>query len=194
MNADYDKVLKKQRLLIYKTRNNLLDKAEVDDKLFINIANEVIDEFMKQNRNADRRLINRYILDNISYRLDDDMDEYTIRHKKDLKAYLMDKVKTSLDQKKKMFKDEEDFNDFIRNATLTSIDNEWVEEVDYLQQLQTAVSGRSTAQRNPVYEYQNDALESYRQMEEKVYKNIMRNVLLSTVSIKEDGKMSIVFP
>lgn len=194
MNADYDKVLKKQRILIYKTRNNLLDKAEVDDRMFIGIADEVIDEFMKQNKNADRRLINRYILDNISYRLDDDMDEYTLKHKKALKRYLMDKVEISLEQKRKMFKNEEDFNDFIRNATLTSIDNEWVEEVDYLQQLQTAVSGRSTAQRNPVYEYQNDALESYRQMEEKVYKNIMRNVLLSTVSFREDGKMSIVFP
>ena len=194
MAADYDKVLKKQRLLIYMTRNRLLDGADVGDELFMGIAKEVIGRFVHDNPHPDRKLINRYVLNNISYQLDDDVTDVILKHKRDIKRYLIGKVDFYLDMKKKLFKDEEGFGEFIRAAILTAIDDEWIEEVDYLGQLQTAVSGRSTAQRNPVYEYQNDALESYRIMEENIYKNIMRNVLLSTVSFDEDDKMSVVFP
>ena len=57
-----------------------------------------------------------------------------------------------------------------------------------------AVSGRSTAQRNPVYEYQEEALESYRMMEKTIFRNIMRNILLSEVSFDKKQKMKILFP
>ncbi len=192
--ADYDKILKKQRLLIYSTRNNLLDGAHVNEDMFLSIAKEVIKKYLKENKKPDRREINRYILDNISYQLDDDAKESMFKHEKMIYAYLIDKVRSNLENKKQMFESEERFNEFIRRSTLTSIDNEWVEEVDYLGQLQNAVTGRSTAQRNPVFEYQNDALESYRRMEDNVYKNIMRNVLLSTVTFDDSGKMSVTYP
>ena len=194
MAADYDKVLKKQRLLIYKTRNNLLDGARMDDAFFRDIAKETISDFLEENKNIDRKMLNRYILDNIAYRLDDDIDDETLKKKKRIMLYLLEKVDYYLTSKRKLIDDDERFDEFVRTATLTSLDNEWVEEVDYLGQLQTAVSGRSTAQRNPVYEYQNDALESYRRMEKKVYKNILRNVLLSTVSFDDKGNMNIIFP
>ena len=60
---------------------------------------------------------------------------------------------------------------------LAAIDDAWVEQVDYLQQLQSAVMGRSSAQRNPVYEYQKEALISYGDMKDTIMKNIARNVL-----------------
>ena len=151
-------------------------------------------KYLKENKKPDRREINRYILDNISYQLDDDAKESMFKHEKMIYEYLIDKVKINLENKKQMFESEERFNEFIRRSTLTSIDNEWVEEVDYLGQLQNAVTGRSTAQRNPVFEYQNDALESYRRMEDNVYKNIMRNVLLSTVTFDTSGKMNVTYP
>ena len=106
----------------------------------------------------------------------------------------MEKIAEHIEEKKRALGSEERFENFIRVATLTSIDEGWVEEVDYLQQLQAAVSGRSTAQRNPVYEFQDDALESYRQMAEKVYRDIVRNVLLSSVEFDEKGRIRIVFP
>ena len=66
--------------------------------------------------------------------------------------------------------------------------------MDYLQQLQAAVTGRSTAQRNPVYEYQKEALISYGDMKETIMKNIVRNVLLSRVQIDTTGKLQILLP
>ena len=52
---------------------------------------------------------------------------------------------------------------------------------EVLQQLQSAVMGRSSAQRNPVYEYQKEALISYGDMKDAIMKNIARNVLLNSM-------------
>ena len=82
----------------------------------------------------------------------------------------------------------------MRIATLQAIDDAWVEQVDYLQQLQAAVSGRSLAQRNPVFEYQKDALESFHRMEKTILANIVRNILLGNVYFDAEKRMRILLP
>ena len=83
---------------------------------------------------------------------------------------------------------------FMRIATLQAIDDAWVEQVDYLQQLQSAVMGRASAQRNPVHEYQRDGLESFQEMEKTVQKNVIRNILLSNVYLDKEQKLRILLP
>ena len=83
---------------------------------------------------------------------------------------------------------------FMRRVALEALDEAWVEQVDYLQQLTAAVLGRSSAQRNPVFEYQNEAAISFREMETTVKRNIVRNILLSDVSQDSNGKLQIIFP
>ena len=85
-------------------------------------------------------------------------------------------------------------HEFVRVAILNAIDEAWVEQVDYLQQLQSAVAGRASAQRNPVYEYQKDALESFRVMEQTISQNVIRNILLSSVNVDEKLRLRILFP
>lgn len=192
--TDYDKVMKKQRELIYRTRNKLLDGGSMSDERFMEIAQDVVNDFLDGSKNYSSDLVNRFILDNISYHSNRVIDNMYLRKKKILRGYLMDIVTDMLRKKRRSLGGEKQFREFVRIATLTAIDEEWVEEVDYLQQLQSAVGGRSTSQRNPVYEYQNDALEAYSIMAKKVYRNILRNVLLSSVNLDDKGKFTIVFP
>lgn len=63
-----------------------------------------------------------------------------------------------------------------------------------MQQLQAAVSGRATAQRNLLFEYQDDSFGSFRKMESTVYENAMRNILLSDIYMDEKRQLHIVFP
>ena len=74
------------------------------------------------------------------------------------------------------------------------MDDGWVEEVDYLQQLQAAISGRSTAQRNLLYEYQREARISFEDMEKSIKKAMIRNILLGEVSFGKDNEMIILYP
>ena len=103
-------------------------------------------------------------------------------------------MRKGLKEQEGKLEDSELMTDFLRIATLQAIDDAWVEQVDYLQQLQVAVSGRASAQRNLVYEYQRDALESFRKMEKDIKKNIIRNILLSNVYVNAEDKISILLP
>ena len=117
-----------------------------------------------------------------------------LKHENSILKYLLDRVQQGLNEQQEKLGGEERMQEFMRVATLQAIDEAWVEQVDYLQQLQAAVSGRSSAQRNPVFEYQQDALESFKKMEKTILENVMRNILLSDVFVDEKGKLRILLP
>ena len=69
-----------------------------------------------------------------------------------------------------------------------------MEQVDYLQQLQYVVSGRSTAQRNPIFEYHEEAGESFLLMEKAIKRDIVRNIFLGQKKYGKTGEMQVLFP
>ena len=86
------------------------------------------------------------------------------------------------------------FVEYIRLCCLRAFDDAWVEQVDYLQQLQFVVSGRSTAQRNPVFEYQEEAYDSFLLMEKTIKREIVRNIFLGQKEYSKTGEMQVLFP
>ena len=84
--------------------------------------------------------------------------------------------------------------EYCRLCTLRALDDGWVEEVDYLQQLRAAISGRSSAQRNLLFEYQREARISFEDMEKSIKKAMIRNILLGEVSFGKDNEMIILYP
>lgn len=193
-SKDYDIVLQLERKLMYDTRDMLLDGGTVEKEKLFKIAEENVDIFLKENKNLTVSELNRYILDNISYRMEKDTTYLNLKNRSRIKAYIMSRAEQSFEEKKKAIDSENGMNDFVRVSALSAIDDAWIEQVDYLQQLQPAVSGRSSAQRNLLYEYQSEALESFRKMEQTIKRNIIRNVLLSEVSMDKKNRLHIILP
>lgn len=190
----YDQVLQRQRELIYSIRNELLDEGDIGYSKIKKMAKENIADFLAKEKKRDMQTVTRYILDNISYKLDDELSKVPLDDDKALGKYLFGLVYDGLLQQKQELWKQELMTEFLRVATLQAIDDAWVEQVDYLQQLQSAVYGRSSAQRNVVFEYQGDALETFHEMEKTILKNIMRNILLSNVHVDAEQKLSILLP
>lgn len=193
-SMDYDQVLQCQRKLIYSIRDMLLDGEEISKEKIMSISKRNIDDFLNSENNIDISVLNRYILDNVSYRLDEKAAALDFKNQKSLSEYLLDRVSKGYDEQESKIGSHKYMNEFTRVATLNAIDDSWVEQVDYLQQLQQAVSGRASAQRNLVHEYQNDALESFQKMEKTVLRNVMRNVLLSSVYVDSGRKLHMLLP
>lgn len=185
--VDYDSVMQRQRTIMYKTRNDLLDGKSLDENYLLSICEDNIKDFMKSNKKLDSYAVHRYVLDNLSYRLQE-MDEST----KNQKDYLIQYSKMAFNNKKKSIGDR--FSEYCRLCTLRALDDGWVEEVDYLQQLQAAISGRSSAQRNLLFEYQREARISFEDMEKSIKKAMIRNILLGEVSFGKDNEMIILYP
>lgn len=185
--VDYDSVMQRQRTIMYKTRNDLLDGKSLDENYLLSICEDNIKDFVKSNKKLDSYGVHRYVLDNLSYRLQK-MDEST----KNQKDYLIQYSKMAFNNKKKSLGDR--FSEYCRLCTLKALDDGWIEEVDYLQQLQAAISGRSSAQRNLLFEYQREARISFEDMEKSIKKAMIRNILLGEVSFGKDNEMIILYP
>lgn len=186
-SVDYDSVTQRQRTIMYRIRNDLLDGKSLDENVLKQIYVNNINEFAKDHKKMDDKTMYRYILDNLSYRL----KELSISsaNKKD---YLKQYADMAFKDKKQVLGNR--FSEYCRLCTLKALDDGWIEEVDYLQQLQAAISGRSTAQRNLLYEYQREARLSFRDMEKSIKKAMIRNILLGEVSFGKDNEMIILYP
>lgn len=194
-SADYDQVMCRQREIIYELRNELLDGGTLSEHQIVSLAKDNIHTFLMSKKKYTSHDINRYILDHLSYHLESTFPNI-IRSKKkknDVLNTLITCVENGIKEQQSHL-DDQLMGQFVRMAALKAIDEAWVEEVDYLQQLQQAVSGRSSAQRNPLYEYEKDAKQSFEQMQRTICENIVRNILLSSVYLDQDGKMRVILP
>ena len=193
-SVQYDAVLKRQRDLVYETRESLLNGETVGTTKIMNIAREDVRNYLNTLKRPEISELNRYILDNLSYSLDDGLRKIDINDREALEEYLVSLVSDGLLKQRSKIYDADAYEGFIREATLKAVDDGWVELIDYLEQLKYAVVGRASAQRNVIFEYQNEAYASYLDTSRVVKRNIIRNILLSDVSIDGEGKLKIIYP
>ena len=194
MNVEYDKVVKHQRNMIYDVRDRLLDGGTLEDKIINKLIKENISFMFQDNEKITTRVVTRYILDNITYDLDDTFLKGSLANRLFLKRSLTKYAFKIWKEKINSFASKEEEKEFIRRCSLQAVDDAWVEQIDYLQQLQNLISGRSSAQKNPVFEYYNEAYESFQLMERTIKKTIFRNIFLGTFTYDKKGKMVLLLP
>lgn len=188
---EFDESVKVQRQYIYNERNAILANESGRFDIF-DICQQALDDFLDDcGETLDRMMLERFVLDTISYdfiRLPKELD---VNDKTAVRDYLTSLVKQNLDKKKK--EAGEHLLKFYQLAVLKAIDEAWVEEVDYLQQLRLLVESRQTAQRNTVNEYHKEAMISYKKMKKDIRYHALQNIMLSQVVYDLDGKVNIVF-
>ena len=79
-------------------------------------------------------------------------------------------------------------------SVIKAIDDNWIEQVDYLQQLQQAIGSQTASQKNPIVEYYQEAFAGFETMKKQIKKDMVRNLLLSQVLVSEDGNIVTYFP
>uniref|UniRef100_UPI003F68E1E6 accessory Sec system translocase SecA2 n=1 Tax=Streptococcus pluranimalium TaxID=82348 RepID=UPI003F68E1E6 len=190
MTLAFDASVDIQRKLVYETRNKIIENkyqtVALDD-----LIDEALTLFLNRTSDLDQLSLTRFILENITYNfssIDTDLD---FSNKDEIKTYLKKLINPIIDEKKSFLK--HDFNSFFQIVLLKAIDESWIEEVDYLQQLRILASSRSSAQRNPIFEYHRDALASYQLMKEEVRLLSLHYLLMNEITYQENGKFSIYF-
>lgn len=192
----YDRILRRQREILYGARNRLLDGEAVPEEQVLSVVRQNLGRFVEGHPRLTQAELNRYVLDNLSYELDegelsmlrDAPDARTLLGRMDAYAKRLYAAKVAT------FASPEDLQDYTRACMLKALDEGWVEEVDYLQQLQYAIVSRGTAQRNPIFEYSREAYRSFQDMQRMMMESIARNFFLAEFQTGRDGKRKILFP
>ena len=194
MTLEFAESMNIQRDLVYKERDRLIKQKGRLDHIVDQVLGEVFSQIAKSENYKDSVVFYRYILDNVSYQVDPLKARSYYHSMKMKEKFLWNLAQDELKAKYEILGTEEVIAQFQRMAILKAIDENWVEQVDYLQQLRTALSGQYTVQKNPLVEFFQEAYQSFDRMKTQTKEQIIRNLLLSRVEINNKGEIVLHFP
>ena len=191
--AQYDESVKIQRKKVYDARNSLLLEEEMDFDLNKTIK-LLVSEFLNKKKEISMIDITTFLVNNLNYSNKKIEKFINFKSKREISEKLIRIIYDECIKVRSIFKNKQEEEDFIRVSILKAIDEHWVEQIDSLSILSTVVSGRTYAQKNPVYEYAREAYESYNEMRYRIKESIIRNIAKSHIERNENGELTIYFP
>ena len=190
---EYAESMNIQRDLIYKERNRLIN----GDRDLRDVLSEMIDEYIEtilsENLKTREELFH-YIITNISFNIRELPLDLVIEDEQELRNFLIQIINSELNDKKTLLEPHDLYDQFLRVSMLKAIDDNWVEQVDYLQQLMMAIGGQSASQMNPIVEYYREAYMGFEAMKEQIRSDMVRNILMGLVQMGPKGEIVTHFP
>ena len=190
---EYAESMNIQREMMYKERNRLIDGSrDLED-----VVGEIIDTYIDQVASSNyesRELLFHFIVTNISFHVKELPEDIDVTNKTEVRSFIKQIIDKELSEKKALLEQHDLYEQFLRLSLLKAIDYNWVEQVDYLQQLSMAISGQSAAQKNPVVEYYQEAYAGFETMKEQIRVDMVRNLLMGLVEVTPKGEIITHFP
>ena len=190
---EYAESMNIQRDMIYKERNRLIDGSrDLED-----VVEEIIAGYIDQVTSSEyesRELLFHFIVTNISFHIKEVPDYVNVTDKTAVRSFIKQVIDRELSEKKELLEEHGLYEQFLRLSMLKAIDDNWVEQVDYLQQLSMAIGGQSAAQKNPIVEYYQEAYAGFEAMKEQIRADMVRNLLMGLVEVTPKGEIMTHFP
>ena len=194
MTLEYAQCMKIQREITYAERNRLIQAEERIDEEISRVLSQVIHQAAYEQSYETRADLYRFILDHFSYHAERIPYDFDIYSPEKIAELLQDIAEQELQAKKAYLKSDKLFTHFQRVSVLKAIDENWVEQVDYLQQLKTALSGQHFSMKNPLVEYYQEAYDGFEYMKERMKQQIVKNLLMSELALNPKGEVIMYFP
>ena len=190
---EYAESMNIQRDMVYKERNRLIDGSrDLED-----VVDEIIASYIGQVTSSDyesRELLFHFIVTNISFHIKEVPDYVNVTDKSAVRNFVKQVIDKELSEKKELLEQHGLYEQFLRLSMLKAIDDNWVEQVDYLQQLSMAIGGQSASQKNPIVEYYQEAYAGFEAMKEQIRADMVRNLLMGLVEVTPKGEIMTHFP
>ena len=190
---EYAESMNIQRDMIYKERNRLIDGSRDLEEVVEKIIANYIDQVVSSNFES-RELLFHFIVTNISFHVKEVPENINVTDKAVVRRFIKQVIDKELSEKKELLEQHGLYEQFLRLSLLKAIDDNWVEQVDYLQQLAMAIGGQPAAQKNPIVEYYQEAYEGFETMKEQIRADMVRNLLMGLVEVSSKGEIMSHFP
>ena len=190
---EYAESMNIQRDMIYKERDRLIDGSRELEDVVEEIIASYIDQVTFSNYGS-RELLFHFIVTNISFHIKKVPEDLNIADTSEVRTFLKQVIEKELSEKKALLEQYGLYDQFLRFSLLKAIDDNWVEQVDYLQQLSIAIGGQSASQKNPIVEYYQEAYSGFETMKEQIRSDMVRNLLMGLVEVTSKGEIITHFP
>lgn len=187
-------ILKDLRQSVYEERQRLLThQGDWQDQLDHLIHSFVEDTLLVEEFRQEGSLY-RFLLDHIDYQAksqDCRLDDWS---QESLSHFLDEKIRASLARQEKKLQYPQILAQFYSLAILKALDQAWIDQVDYLEQMSRSYHPYGQAMQDPYLDFAKKSLASFQNMKKAFRKTAIRNLLLSFVSINQEGEVVLHFP
>lgn len=199
----YDDVLRQQREIIYKQRNEVMeaeDLREIVENMIQSVVKRAVEANTPQHEEEEQWNLEG-IVDYVSANLlpEGDITATDLRGKEpeEMVDLILEKVKARYDEKEETLTPEQ-MREFEKVILLRSVDTKWIDHIDAMDQLRQGIHLRAYGQIDPLREYQNEGFQMFENMivsiEEDVAKYIMKAEIRNNLQREEVAKGQAVNP
>ena len=189
----YDDVMNRQRELIYKQRDQVLDGDNVKDeitKMMHQSVEDTVDAFLPDSETRDEWNIVGLRDNYMGWLLTEEdvqynEDELKTISKDDIKAELIQKVDDLSASREELF-GEQVTRELERVVMLKCVDVQWMDHIDAMEQLKRGIHLRGYAQRDPVVEYRNEGYDMFDQMIANIRDDTTRLFLSAKIQVIDE--------
>ena len=190
----YDDVMNRQRELIYKQRNQVLDGEElkpVITRMIDGSINEAVDFFCsdslsKKDWNVDG------LRDKFKGWLTKEDDFTDGFNKEEARELLLDRAHKNYEAREELFGIGENGEPVMRELEkmilLRNVDRQWMDHIDAMDQLRRGIGLRAYGQTDPVVAYRNVGSEMFDGMNEAIREDTARQILTVMIKSQDDTK------
>lgn len=190
----YDDVMNRQRQLIYKQRDQVLDGIDLTDKI-IAMLDTNIEENVKNYFAGDHKSDWNVAGLKEKYKgwltTDDDFEDVDALSIDETIETLQERGHKILDEKREMLGDEM-FQDFERMVLLRNVDTLWMDHIDAMDDLKQGIGLRAYAQRDPVVAFRMESYDMFDEMTATIRENTVRMMLTIMPRRREDVERKAV--
>ena len=188
----YQIALNIQTRHFYKKRKELIsikDLQSVVDR----IINDVLDIYLNSKKEWSYLDLREFLNTHVTYKELEIPKNLNLNNQSEIKKYLIKETKKVLKQHKKALINKKQLNDFYHQVILASLDRSWIDQVDYLNNLQIYASAWSFSGRDADYIQQSFAYDSFSLFWDKVKCDCFDKLMLSQIKINDKGQLIVVF-
>ena len=190
----YDDVMNKQRELIYGQRNKVLDGEDIKDTVR-KMVDDTIDVYCSLylsdeiSDNWDLKGLREYFLGWIT--TPDDLqfttDELNRLTKEDVAELLKNKANARYDEREKEY-GSDIMREMERVMLLRSVDTNWMDHIDAMDQLRQGIGLRAYGQHDPVVAYRNESYDMFSAMTDTIREQTAKLVMSVRIKSNEEVK------
>ena len=200
----YDDVMNKQRELIYKQRQDVLNGADISGKI-ANMIAETVEQKISELYDADAKSLDVKALDAyfipllrekypfVELRKYVDSKSISERDVNDMTELLSERANDVYKDKEDLF-GAENMREIERAVLLRNVDRKWMDHIDAMDDLKGSVGLQGYAQRDPVNEYRFRGADMFDELVGDIRENTARMILCLTKKAPDTERVQIANP
>ncbi|AKP45850.1 MULTISPECIES: preprotein translocase subunit SecA [Bacillus] len=200
---EYDDVLRQQREIIYKQRDEVLESDNLRS-IIENMIHSVLERVVQSHASTaedeeqwNLQGIVDYVNANLLPEGDVTVEDLLGKEPDEMVDLIFSKVQKRYDEKEESLSKEQ-MREFEKVILLRAVDSKWIDHIDAMEQLREGIHLRAYGQIDPLREYQNEGYQMFELMieaiEEETAKYIMKAEIHSNLERQEVAKGQAVNP